>query len=175
MELFGCLFIVRGEEMARPLGVSIIAVVFALNGIVVMARTVADLDAIVRPALVPALLLGNLLIPVAGICAAYGLWRRLSWGWRLAAALAISDVFLVLAQFAWAGSHSALSVFPMLWKVIIPLAIAGYLLRSSLIEAFGWTETEVKSRRAEALWVGLLIVIGGLVTAGIGIYGSEAL
>ena len=134
-----------------------------------------DLDAILRPALVPALLIGNLLIPIAGIFAAYGLWQRLSWGWRLAAVLAISNVFLVLAQFAWAGSHSVLSVMPMLWKAVIPLAMAGYLLRRSLLLTFGWDETVAKVRRVEVLWGGLLLAIIGLAATGVGIYGGASL
>lgn len=145
--------------MSRPLGVALIALLFAFSGAFVLVMTVANLDTAMPPGLIPAFVLGNVLAPVASICAAYGLWKRLSWGWRLGASLAALNVFSILAQLVWIGSHSVMHVLPLLWKLIIPLVMLGYLLSAFLIEAFGWGPAEVKARRAEVLLAGLLAAV----------------
>lgn len=146
----------------RPTGITVVCVLFGLGGAVTLLTTLTRFDVIagIRESgiSIPFYFITNVMLPIASIVAAYGLWNRMPWAWRLGAALAALNLFVQLLMIGtWAIDKSIIYAAPMLWKLVIPLAVLAYLLRAPVIEAFGGSKESVTSRRVEVLGAGILM------------------
>lgn len=107
----------------RPLGVSIIAV---LNWIVGVLAIIAGFGALT---IIPLLGIVSLLLGAFAIYVGYGLWTLLDWAWMVAVILqllnVISNGFQLLS-----GELSAV------WGLIISFIVLAYLYSTDVKEAF---------------------------------------
>ena len=112
----------------RPLGVTILAVLAALSGILLLlaALAIASLSILAGPAAIIPAGLGSgvlLVLSLLYLLVAYGLWNGQTWAWWLAVILAALDLVIALLSLNIAS-------------LIIPAIILWYLTRSHVKEYF---------------------------------------
>lgn len=146
----------------RPIGITLICVLYFAGGVFTLLSTMSQKNLLgllhESGISVPLFLVTNFALPIALIAAAYGLWRRASWGWRLGAALAALQLCSSgLTIFFLATPAPAANLLSVLVKTIVPLIELLYLLRASIVMAYGWKREMVQARRGEALGAGVIM------------------
>lgn len=113
----------------RPVGVTLIAFLLALNGIVALLGAIGVFGP--TPGGTVGLILG-LLFGLALLYLAYGLWTLQPWAWLTTLLIqGINAVFALITAFAAPGAITA-------WiSLVLAAVIIFYLTRSEVREAFG--------------------------------------
>jgi len=110
------------NQIHRPLGVTIIAILTAIGGIVFLASGAVFL------------LIGIgiifLVIGIAFLVVAYGLWRGKRWAWTVTLILSVIGIILAIASIAIGNVGAIVSI-------IIHGVVIYYLYRPNVKEFFG--------------------------------------
>jgi len=126
------------HPMTRPMGITIVAIVFVI-GLILNIAVATDLLGLTGG--IPASERGELAVPVGAVLlisgvlelvAAYGLWTLRPWGWTLAVVLMAAAFVKNILQYL--NDNSLL--IAMIVSAIIPALILWYLFRPHVRSAF---------------------------------------
>ncbi|MGE5619006.1 MAG: hypothetical protein ACM3US_07070 [Sphingomonadaceae bacterium] len=112
----------------RPIGVTLIAILLAVNGVVVLVSSIGAFGP--APGGTASVVIG-VIFGLALLYLAYGLWTLQLWAWWATVALeGLNAIFSLLAIFVAPGAVSA-------WvSLILAAVIVGYLLQPSVRDDF---------------------------------------
>jgi len=113
---------VMDAPRTRPLGITIIAILVALSGLVTVVLSLVALFAVHTSAVATGLVVVALILGIVNLVLAYGLWTLKSWAfWTTAALEAINLVFAIV------GIASGNSASSQISTIIISAVILIYL------------------------------------------------
>jgi hypothetical protein len=145
--------------MNRPWGVTAVSVYLGFIGALVLTQTISSLSGGAMPApngQILLLAIGNFVLPLAMLFAAYGLWFRKKLSPVVGIWATAISVFSALFQLAFIP---LVWVVPTLSREIFRLAALVYLLRWETLSAFGWSSDEAKRLRYIALVVSCFVAL----------------
>jgi uncharacterized membrane protein (DUF2068 family) len=120
---------VEQTQRQRPLGVTIIAILLIIGGVLGLIATITGIIAIHSAILQVALIIG-LIIAVAEIVLGWGLWTLKRWAFW--ATVIIEVINIIDAIINYTGSHSIAS---LLLAILIPVIILIYLFADRNVRA----------------------------------------
>jgi hypothetical protein len=171
----------RGTGSDRPLGISILAVLHIVGGIIlgvmqlVLLGKLNEIEAPLRSIGIPPVLLviGVGFLALLGTAAGVGMWTGKKWGWWLGAfyyvysitrnATALVTVAELANEIASDGRGPGYYYVKHTGRIAVSLLILLYFFKENVLHFFGLED--ISKSKAISLMIGICVAISGLATA----------